>query len=109
MIKFVVCPSCEGRGASSAYLGAFTSDDIDQMDPEFMEDYFAGSFDRTCTDCKGRNVVPECAQDGCTEARAFVEGYFGNTEGKGCFDHDDDVQSACETEAESAAERRFGC
>lgn len=57
--KWEVCPTCDGEGKSSAYLGTFTADDIAEHDPEFMEDYFAGHFDRKCTECNGLRVVPE--------------------------------------------------
>lgn len=110
IVSFVVCPSCEGRGASSAYLGAFTSDDMHDMDDEFMEDYFSGSFDRTCTECKGKNVVPACKRSDCSDPRAFIDGFFGRSEFDSCPDHaGEDFESACETEAQSAAERAYGC
>lgn len=110
MPKFAVCSSCEGRGATSAHLGAFTSDDMHDMDDEFMEDYFAGSFDRTCKDCKGQNVVPVCQQDNCSNPRSFMEGYFGNVEGKGCDLHpDEDFIAAADVEQMSRAERAYGC
>lgn len=110
IMKFAVCPSCEGTGGSSAYLGAFTSDDMHDMDDDFRDDYFSGAYDRTCTECKGRNVVPACKRNDCSAPRAFVEGYFGNHEDDHCPEHaGEDFESACESEAQHAAEVRYGC
>lgn len=52
-----VCPSCHGRGSSSAYLGAYTQADRDEMDQEWLDDYRAGVFDRSCEECNGRTTV----------------------------------------------------
>lgn len=54
---WAICPTCDGHGKSSAYLGAFTGDQM-REDPEFMEDYFAGHYDRTCDECAGRGSIP---------------------------------------------------
>ena len=54
---YVVCPSCQGEGNSSAYLGAFTQDEMDDAGEHFMNDYFAGFYDKTCEECKGLRVV----------------------------------------------------
>lgn len=51
-----VCPDCRGEGKSSAYLGAFTGDDM-REDPDFFEDYMAGHYDRQCETCKGLRVI----------------------------------------------------
>lgn len=109
MPKFIVCPECEGTGTSSAYLGAFTSDDMAQMDDEFMDDYFAGRYDRHCDECKGQRVVAGCFMDECPYPVAVVNGYFGRTVGKGCWDHDEDARDAADVEAMSASERAYGC
>lgn len=53
---YEVCGTCGGKGTSSAYLGAFTREDFDQ-DPDFMEDYMAGRYDRACDECGGKRVV----------------------------------------------------
>lgn len=57
MSKYQVCPTCEGEGQSSAYLGAFTASEMEEQGPEFMEDYIAGRYDRPCDECQGRRVV----------------------------------------------------
>lgn len=54
----VVCPECNGEGKSSAHLGAFSGEDLDN-DPEFAEAYFAGAYDRQCGACKGKRVIAQ--------------------------------------------------
>lgn len=51
-----ICGRCEGHGTSSAYLGAFTGEQL-RDDPEFAEDYFAGRYDRPCEKCGGHGKV----------------------------------------------------
>lgn len=110
MSKFIVCPSCEGTGGSSAYLGSFTSDDIDQMDGEFMEDYFAGNFDRPCEECRGQRVVACCKVEGCNQPVAVINSYWSRTPHvyAECFDHSDEARSSADDQAVGAAERAFG-
>lgn len=55
--KWAICESCRGNGSSSAYLGAYTRDDLDEMGPEWCEDYFAGNFDRACEVCDGTGKI----------------------------------------------------
>lgn len=65
-----VCPSCRGRGVSTAYLGTYTQSDREEMGEEwyeFMDDVRAGHYDRTCDECKGRNVVPEFSGEAADE------------------------------------------
>lgn len=64
--KLELCPVCEGRGVSSAYLGAYTQDELDEAGPEFLEDYVNGVYDRACDRCDGLRVVevPDLAR--CT-------------------------------------------
>jgi len=64
--KFEVCPQCEGKGMSCAYLGAFTAEDMIEEGPEFMEEYMAGHYDRTCDECGGKRVVPALDRARCT-------------------------------------------
>lgn len=63
--KFEVCDQCEGRGTSSAYLGAFTQDEWAEQDDDFKEDYIAGRYDRPCETCGGKRVVPVVDEDRC--------------------------------------------
>lgn len=55
--KFVICCDCEGHGKSSAYLGAFTADEMGGQDDEWREDYFSGRFDRMCEPCDGTGKI----------------------------------------------------
>jgi DnaJ-class molecular chaperone len=55
--KWEICSTCRGNGKSSAYLGAFTRSEMDEEGPEFMEDYMAGHYDRTCDDCNGSGKI----------------------------------------------------
>jgi len=62
LAKWVVCPRCDGNGAHTnpAIDGhGITREEMDELGPEFEEDYFAGVYDVTCHECKGRRVVPE--------------------------------------------------
>jgi len=56
----IVCPSCNGTG-SHVRRDIDDSRLIDSMredgDDEGIRSYFRGSFDVTCEECKGRNVV----------------------------------------------------
>lgn len=58
-VKWCICGQCDGDGNSSAYLGAFTSDDMRDMDDDFMDDYFAGNYDRPCDHCGGTGKVQD--------------------------------------------------
>lgn len=71
--KYEVCPECRGKGASSAYLGAFTAEDVDELGPEWMEDYTAGRYDRPCQECNGLRVVEILDRDQATPEQ--VEDY----------------------------------
>lgn len=93
--RWAICCSCDGEGRSSAYLGAYSRNDLDDAGPEFQDDYFAGRLDRSCDDCGGTGKVKVVDRDRMLddEAKAWDE--------------------QCEADryiaAESAAERRFGC
>jgi len=89
--KWQICSHCRGEGSSSAYLGAYTSDEWNQMDYEWQEDYIAGRFDRPCEHCEGGKVrVPDMAR--MTPAQR-----------KGWRDQE---RAEAEYEAECRAERR---
>lgn len=57
--KWAICHACEGEGKSSAYLGEFTEERMDEMDDEFIEDYIEGRFDRPCDCCGGSGKIKE--------------------------------------------------
>ena len=58
--KFVVCPTCEGKGTHvnpSVDSDGLTARDFDD-DPDFKRDYMSGMYDVQCYECKGQRVVP---------------------------------------------------
>jgi hypothetical protein len=55
--RWAVCSQCDGTGTSSAYLGAFTREDMDEMGEEFMDEYMKGAYDRPCPVCKGKRLT----------------------------------------------------
>lgn len=62
-IKWVVCPRCDGEGShvNPAVDGhGITSDEMDELGPDFFDDYMGGVYDVTCERCKGRRVVRRC-------------------------------------------------
>lgn len=93
--KWAICHACSGHGASSAYLGAYTRDEMDQQGPDFLEDYMAGVYDRTCDDCdgSGKVQVPDFARMTAEQKRLLEE-------------HE---RFEDEFAAEAEAERRMGC
>lgn len=54
--KFAICTGCRGHGTSSAYLGAFTGEQM-REDPDFAEDYRKGFYDRACDECGGTGKI----------------------------------------------------
>lgn len=91
--KFEVCPTCKGHGTSSAYLGAFTSEDFAD-DPDFMERYLAGDYDRPCERCSGEGVVEVVDEEALTpELRRL---------------YDEAVEGEIRYRQEVDMERRFG-
>lgn len=67
--KAVVCFACNGRGKSSAYLGAFTSDEWDEMGQDWQEDYISGTYDRRCEECEGERITLEVDRDSYANQR----------------------------------------
>lgn len=57
--RWCICGQCDGHGKSSAYLGAFTREQLEDEGSEFIEDYIAGGYDRTCDVCGGLGRVKE--------------------------------------------------
>lgn len=106
--KYAVCPACEGRGTSSAYLGAFTSEDMDQMDEDWKDDYRAGRFDRPCDECQGQRVVPACH---CGQPICIVDSpWSGPTPMSGCYEHlTKDDEEYLDSLRYNAMERAMGC
>lgn len=67
---WAICGQCQGEGKSSAYLGAFTSERMDEAGPEFREDYISSAYDRTCETCGGSGKVKVVDQKRMTRADA---------------------------------------
>lgn len=92
---WAICSHCRGEGKSSAYLGAFTADEMYEEGPEFMEDYMSGFYDRTCDECGGSGKVMEVDEDRCPpDLLAKYEAKLAD---------DYEYEQMC------AAERRMGC
>ena len=82
--KVVVCSRCDGKGVSTAYLGAFTQERMDEAGPEFFEDYMGGMYDRQCDVCNGLRVTAVILWDELTkEQEADLEDdYYCDQESK---------------------------
>ena len=65
-VQRIVCPRCNGRGASSAHLGDVT--EWLREDPDAIEDYMGGVYDRECHECHGLRVVDEPVEEGSDPA-----------------------------------------
>lgn len=58
--EMIVCPACNGKGKyvnPGVDSHGLTGEDFE--DPDFEEAYFNGTYDVTCEECNGRNVVEE--------------------------------------------------
>lgn len=64
--KYEVCDRCRGEGVHDhpAFSNGISREDFDE-DPDFGEDYRAGAYDVTCTECKGQRVVAVVDEDRC--------------------------------------------
>jgi len=53
-----VCDRCRGEGKHDhpAFSNGISAEEFDE-DPDFREDYMAGTYDVPCEECHGRNVV----------------------------------------------------
>jgi hypothetical protein len=63
--RWEICCDCRGTGGSSAYLGAFTSEEWHEQDEDFKSDYIAGHYDRPCGSCGGSGKVLHIEIDRC--------------------------------------------
>ena len=93
--KWEVCPSCKGKGSSSAHLGAFTTEEMEELGDDFKEDYLQGMYDRTCETCNGRTTVqtPDLNQ----MSQEDIDHYYT------WLDREHQIRAI------EAAERRMGC
>lgn len=76
-----ICSSCSGEGASSAYLGSFTREQLDE-DPDFFEEYRNGAYDRPCEHCSNGRVWTLDPDRMNAEQRAEYDGEQDRLEGE---------------------------
>ncbi len=71
---WAICGTCDGHGKSSAYLNAFTGDQM-REDPEFADDYRAGLYDRCCDECggTGKTKAPDYKRMTKADRRAYQQ------------------------------------
>lgn len=57
--RWGVCPCCDGKGkyVNPSIDSHGISPEEFHEDPDFMEDYFRGTYDVTCMTCNGRTTV----------------------------------------------------
>lgn len=66
-IKWAVCPVCDGKGSHvnpSIDANGLSREQFED-DPDFAEQYWNGTYDQTCTRCKGRTTVPIVDENAC--------------------------------------------
>lgn len=96
--RWSICDECGGEGKSSAYLGAFTMEQLHE-DPEFAEQYMEGGYDKPCERCKGSGKVLLVDEEACRADPALrgpLRAYL------------DTQRAEAEYRRESEAERRAG-
>jgi len=76
--KYEVCPRCEGKGTHSNPSidgNGITSSEMDEMGEDFRDDYFSGTYDVRCYQCKGERVilVPDPAYNSPLDMKAYEE------------------------------------
>ncbi len=99
--KMEVCERCEGKGVHDhpAFSNGFTSDEMHEAGPDFQEEYMAGHYDVTCSECKGEKVnlvIDSAVIEKGSAAEELAEVCASYWTGK------------WEMDAEQAAERRMG-
>ncbi len=96
--RFVTCGRCQGEGkhTNPAIDGnGITRDEMDEMGPDFEEDYFRGVYDVTCEECHGQRVTLEPNLEALKPSEREAVLAMWEEESKYA--------------AECAAERRAGC
>ncbi len=96
----IVCPDCSGHGVT--WLGRPSNDAVSFTQSEWAEfgyeeqnDWMGGTYDRTCPECHGKNVV-DVVDESITDS-TIVNGW-----NEWMADYNED-------EAVMAAERAMGC
>lgn len=53
-----VCPTCHGEGKHSRAMGAISAREFaESWEPEEIEAYFNGAYDKVCEQCRGIRVI----------------------------------------------------
>ena len=95
-LKRTRCGLCDGRGVHvnpSIDSHGISAEEFDE-DPDFRDEYFSGTYDMTCYECKGSGVSL-----GIDEKRTSTKALKA---AQNCFDDEASYRD------ESAAERRMG-
>jgi len=76
--RFEVCDLCNGKGTTvnpSIDAGGLTQEDFDE-DPDFEEEYFSGTYDIPCPQCRGKRVIPVVSEGAMSkEQKAAYDEY----------------------------------
>ena len=70
--RVVVCGMCGGKGCHvnpSIDGHGITLEEMDELGPEFFEDYMGGMFDVQCYRCHGKRVDAEVVDERLTKAQ----------------------------------------
>lgn len=93
--RWAICGTCQGEGKHSQALGCFTSEEMADQGPEFLQDYLDGAYDAACGPCEGTGKIKRV--DIQALAPADQEAYR------------EQLQGEADDRAECEAERRMGC
>lgn len=58
--EFIVCPECRGHGqVTNPEIdgNGITGSEMEELGPDFLEDYLSGAYNIPCPCCHGQNVV----------------------------------------------------
>lgn len=83
MIKWHICPRCDGEGKHSLALGAITSSDRAEWSDDEFSDYMAGGYDSRCETCRGSGKITSDQLEAYEPYRFYStdEEYFRRREG----------------------------
>ena len=94
-----ICSDCQGNGASSAYLGAFTQEDIERdWSQDEWSDYLDGGYDKPCGPCNGSGKVLVPDWEALEKADPALATAYG-----------EDLRSEAEYQQLCRMERLMGC
>ena len=97
--KYITCELCSGKGTHvnpSIDAHGISEREFDE-DPDFREEYFAGTYDVSCYRCQGKRVEPVVDEESLSdEQKANLKLYH------------DRLQADAEFAREVEAERRMG-